>query len=250
VEAAVACGLFDEPHRSELVSRLSGVHDENFRSAMAECEAAWYLGSKLGLAVSARPPGGGNSELELLVTLPDGDVHVEVKAPFRDAIADGIVRHVDDSDILDRCLADASRQFKKSTRNLIMLVGRITLGTRARRFFIDAFYATRKWLITKHLVTHTTGPLRTEFEPTGRFLKVWPGNKGPRHTRVSGVLYVEERIRDYRRPDGTLGLRAEHDVLMFHNPNALHPLPEGPWGDCPQLVTRGEAMEWTDGADV
>jgi hypothetical protein len=44
--------------------------------------------------------------------------------------------------------------------------------------------------------------------------------------------------------------RAEHDALMMHNPNALHPLPDEPWGDCPQLVPRGNAMEWTDGQRV
>ena len=38
-------------------------------------------------------------------------------------------------------------------------------------------------------------------------------------------------------------------ALMMHNPNTLRPLPEEPW-DRPQLVARGELMEWTDGAQV
>jgi hypothetical protein len=242
VNAAHACGLFEEPHGADLVSRLRGVDDENFRSAIAECQGAWYLGRKLGLEVSARPVGKGSSELEFLLKLPDGEVHVEVKSPLREAISAG---SVDDSDILDRCLADASRQFKKETRNLLMLVGRLTLGVSIRRFFVKAFYADQRWEIVRE-----TSEFRTEFDPTGRFLKVWPGEAGPRHTRVSGVLYVEENIRSHDLGDGSWNFRAEHDALMMHNPSALHSLPEESWGDCPQLVSRGDVMQWTDGHAV
>ncbi len=81
VDAARACGMFEAPHGKDLTTRLAHVDDDQFRSAMAECQAAWYLSSKLGLSVSARPRGKGTSVLELLVTLPDGDVLVEVKSP-------------------------------------------------------------------------------------------------------------------------------------------------------------------------
>jgi len=250
LEAGARHGLLDDPHGKELTSRLRGVDDENFRSAMAECEAAWYLGSKLGLDVSARPRGRARSELELLVKLPDGEVHVEVKSPLREPVFDGLARTVDDSDILDRCVGDASKQFDKDARNLLMLVGRMTLGARARRFFIDAFYARRVMVFTKNLGTHEVGPMRTEFRDPGRFLRVWPGESGPRHTRISGVLYVEERIRERRAENGEIECGAEHDVLMFHNPHALRRLPEDPWGNCPQVVLRGEDLEWTDGEAI
>src|SRR5262245_1769980 len=129
LRAADSCGLLADPHGRDLVARLTHVRDVQFRPEMAACQAASYLGVKLGLDVAARPRGKRASELELLVKLPDGDVHVEVKSPLRLGIADGVARELDDSDILDRCLADASKQLREDARNLVMLVGRLTLGT-------------------------------------------------------------------------------------------------------------------------
>lgn len=245
VDAARACGMFEDPHGKDLMTRLAHVDDDQFRSAMAECQAAWYLSHKLGLTVSARPRGRGASVLELLVALPDGDVLVEVKSPLRVAIADGLVRKLDDSDILDRCLADASRQLRKDARNLVMLVGRVTLGTDHRRFFMKAFYAEERWVFNRRTMESSI-----EYDLTGRFLKVWPGEDGPRHTRVGGVLFVQEQLRHSLAADGTEVHRTDNDALIMHNPYALRPLPEEPWGDCPQLVLRGDSLEWTDGVAV
>ncbi len=242
LDAAIACGLLADPYGMDLTTRLTHVDDDQFRSAMAECQAAWYLSKKLGLDVSARPLGRGASELELLVRLPDGDVHVEVKSPLRTPICDGIARHLDDSDILDSRLADASRKFKKGTMNLVMLVGKLTLGVHARRFFVKAFYAAEKLVIIRE-----TGESRVEYDHTGRFLKVWPGEEGPRHTRVGGVLFVQENLRSSMTADGEEVHRADNDALMMHNPHALRPLPEEPWGDCPQMVSRDDGIKWTDG---
>ena len=240
--AAESCGLLAEPHGKDLRARLADVDDDQFRAAMAECHAAWYLHSKLGLAVTPRPRGQGESELEFLAKLPGGDVHIEVKSPLRVPVVDGVVHPVDDSDILDRCLSDASKQLKKSTRNLVMLVGRLTLGTiEMRGFFLKAFYASKKWVIDRR-----TGETRTVFEPTGRFLRVWPNEPGPRHTRIGGVLFVQETIRS-TEPASPPEYRVDSDALMMHNPNAMSPLPEEVWGDCPQFVLRGDSLEWTDG---
>jgi hypothetical protein len=49
--AAFACGLLEDPHGADLRSRLTGVDDDNFRSAMSECLAAWYLAGKRKLPV-------------------------------------------------------------------------------------------------------------------------------------------------------------------------------------------------------
>src|SRR5262245_16432682 len=57
LDAAATCGLLADPHAKDLVARLTSVDDEQFRSAMAECQAAWYLTKKLGLDATARPPG-------------------------------------------------------------------------------------------------------------------------------------------------------------------------------------------------
>lgn len=247
LDAAFRCRLFADPHGKDLTRQLTSVDDDQFRSAMAECQAAWYLSMKLGLKVSAKPPGEGNKVLDLLARLPDGnDVHVEVKSPLREGIADGVARELDDSDILEDRLADASRKFKKRTSNLVMLVGRLTLGVHARRFFLKAFYASEKMVIPI-LANGTTGPARIEYDLTGLFLKVWPGEEGPRHTRVGGVLFVQDDISSPVSTESQCVYRVDNNALMMHNPRALQPLPEEPWGDCPQLVLRDDVMEWTDG---
>jgi hypothetical protein len=239
LEAAKACGLLAGQSGTDLIARLTSVDDDQFRSAMAECQAAWYLSSKLGLEVSARPTGKGASELELLVKLTDGDINVEVKSPLR--VPEVGVHTLDDSDILDRCLADASKQLRKDTRNLVMIVGRLTLGVHARRFFVKAFYAEERWVFNK-----VTREASIEFDNPGRFLKVWPGENGPRHTRVGGVLFVQERLHGTELPGGEIGHAATSDALMMHNPCALKALPESIW-DCPEVVLRGDELMWTDG---
>src|SRR5439155_11754781 len=117
-----------------------------------------------------------------------------------------------------------------------------TLSVNHRRFFVKAFYAAEKWLINRN-----TGETWIEYDRTGRFLRVWPGEQGPRHTRIGGVLFVQENIRPYVSVEGEEEHRADNDALMMHNPNALKPLPEEPWGDCPQMVVRDGAIVWTDG---
>jgi hypothetical protein len=86
--AAFACGLFDGTHGADLRSRLTGVDDDNFRSAMSECLAAWYLGGKRKLPVEARPEGRPGHPLEFVVKISDGDIGVEVKAPYRPITSD------------------------------------------------------------------------------------------------------------------------------------------------------------------
>ncbi len=251
VDAAHAVGLLDPPHDRDLVQRLASVDDDQFRSAIAECLAAWYFRGRLGLPTSARPTGNRNRPLELLVKIPEGDVHVEVKSPLVEPICDGVARSVDDSGLLEDRLAKAASQFGHDTMNLLFLTGRLTLPIMDhRRFLSKAFYADQRMVIPIGKSTgEQAGPMRVEYIPDGRFLKHW-GDEGPRHTRVSGVIFVEEHIRDIP----TIGRESKrmvfHDSLVMHNPNATHPLPEDMWGDCPQFVRRGEELLWTDGHSV
>jgi hypothetical protein len=250
LEAAFACGLLAEPHGEDLMARLRDTNDDNFRGAMAECLAAWFLAGKLRLNVSARPTGKDDRPLELLVGVPGGDVHVEVKAPLREADYDAGARWVDDSDILARCLQDASKKFKNDARNLVMMVGRLTIpGNAHRRFFSKAFYADQRWAVSVDKETGEPVSSRIEYLPDGLFLKKW-GNEGVRHTKVSGVLWVEESIKPYRFLGRDRCSIAFHDALVMHNPNAQCALPEEPWGDCPQFVRRGDDLLWTDGHRV
>ena len=81
--AAFGCGLFEGPHGIDLRARLTGIDGANFRSALSECFAVWYLAGKLKLKIKPRPKGQGDSNLEFAIKLGSGDIKVEVKAPYR-----------------------------------------------------------------------------------------------------------------------------------------------------------------------
>jgi hypothetical protein len=80
---AFRVGLFDGANGSDLRARLTGTDDDNFISAMNECLATWFLADHLALSVTPRPSGKSRSVLELAITLPDGQIFVEVKGLIR-----------------------------------------------------------------------------------------------------------------------------------------------------------------------
>ena len=86
--AAFACGLFEGHHGTELRARLTGVNDDNFRSALDECLATWYLAGPRKLQIEPRPEGRSDHALEFALKLPEGDIKVEVKSPFRPITSD------------------------------------------------------------------------------------------------------------------------------------------------------------------
>src|SRR5256885_16054240 len=47
IAAGISAGLFEEPYGAELRSRLIGIDDDGFRSALAECMVCWALTSDL-----------------------------------------------------------------------------------------------------------------------------------------------------------------------------------------------------------
>jgi len=67
--AAFACGLFEGPQGADLKARLTGSDDENFRSAMSECLAAWYLAGRLRLWIEPRPEGRPGHPLEFVIRI-------------------------------------------------------------------------------------------------------------------------------------------------------------------------------------
>ena len=113
--AGFACGLFEGIHGADLRARLTGTDDDNFRSAMSECLAAWYLAGKLKLPIGPRPQGRPGHPLEFVIKLPDGDVNVEVKCPHRPITTEAWWG--DDSDLLQRALHTANKQFEAGARN-------------------------------------------------------------------------------------------------------------------------------------
>lgn len=92
VSAAAACGVLDGTGGADVIARLASADDDQFRSAMAECMACWFLAGKLKMHVRPRPSGAVGKVPDLLVTAPEGDMTVEVKAPYTEPVTvDGTI---------------------------------------------------------------------------------------------------------------------------------------------------------------
>lgn len=241
LQAGKECGLLGGAGSEDLLAKLTGRDDENFRSARAECLAAWFLRSRLGLEVRPRPSGRAGRPLEMLIVDPRGDIHVEVKAPCREPICDLVARKVDDSDILRDCVRRARKQFRADIPNLVFLASQLTVPAFNRGFLVKALYGEEQWVALKDLRTMTVGPFRRECDPRGLFLNQLPDGRHE-YTRVSGVLYVEESHEVGADPD-------ECQVMVAHNPFARKRLPEDIWGNAPQCMVRDDLLSWSDESD-
>ena len=76
LRCSFAVGMFDGKEGEDLRSRLAGRDDEQFRSAMSECFAAWFLSERLGLTVSPRPKGRQTRVLDMAVRCVEGDTRL------------------------------------------------------------------------------------------------------------------------------------------------------------------------------
>jgi hypothetical protein len=241
--AAFACGLFEGEHGAELRARLAGGDDNNFRSAMSECFAAWYLAGKRKLRVLSRPEGRPGHPLELLIKLPDADVNVEVKAPLRRITED--FWWGDDSDALQSVLETANRQFEAGKRNLLVVVPSLRLDVLDVRDAIERAFI-GETVIQIPIDTRTGGPAGPPtfpFRESGNFAKKWregPRDNSqfvPRFTRVSAAIFLSEY---------DAGSEVKHRALIVHNPNAVAPLPADLFDGIPALVSHGGRWTWSD----
>lgn len=244
--AAFVCGLLDGAHGADLMARLTGVNDDNFRSAMSECLVAWYLAGRLKLRVAPRPEGRPGHPLELAVKLPDGDINVEVKAPYRPIPGD--FWWGDDSDALQSALREANKQFKAGARNLLVVVPtlRLPICDQWRLPVERAFIG--ETVISVPIDTGTggpAGPTTFPFKLTGDLTKAWPKpgqpQRAPRFTRISALLC----LNDY--DDGP---EVKHRALIVHNPNAAAPLPREPWSGIPEFSQQSGEWRWSDADDL
>lgn len=83
LSAAEEIGLFGGREGRQLRRSLRSGRDDDFRGAIDECMAAWWLSKALGFRLTPRPPGRGARVLDLGILRRQGLVGVEVKAPFR-----------------------------------------------------------------------------------------------------------------------------------------------------------------------
>jgi hypothetical protein len=245
--AAFACGLFDGLHGADLRSRLTGTDDDNFRSAMSECIAAWYLAGKRKLPIEPRPQGRPGHPLEFVVGLADGGINVEVKAPYRPITSN--FWWGDDADALQSVLHSANKQFAAGQRNLLIVVPRLradvfgSFRVPIERAFIG------ETVIQIPIDKRTggpAGPTTFPFKPSGDFAKKWRSGAPdspqhtPRHTRVGAALFLGEYVD---------GREVKHNALVVRNPNAAVPLPNNLWQGIPEFSCEQGQWRWSDHAE-
>lgn len=244
VSAADACSLLDD----NVVQRLRSSEERNFRSARAECLAAWFLAGKLGHRVGPLVGGGRErKQLEFGATTHEGPLVVEVKASRVDVPKS---KHWsgDDFKTLEKDMRDASDQFGKGTRNLLVLVPQLRTPVYEDRDQLEKLIGERVMFVP---VATERGvevpPPHAGFVPRGRFVRYGKtdkdGNRLPAHTRVSAVMSIECGLVE----DGRGGWYADHRVVVVHNPNADQPIDHATFGSYPQLVRVSDTdMAWTD----
>ncbi len=281
---AFACGMFESERGQELRSRLASTDPDDFRSAMSECEVCWFLAGRMRLPLDPSAPGRNGKKLDMVITLPTGDIGVEVKAPYREMPKDNFWCG-DDSDKIAQDMQSANKQFDKQSANILFIVPslRKPMFTQ-RRDLIKAAFGQSKLTWSINMSTGDTGPIETKFFQDGRFLNTErPGGKSlkpdgfPGYRRISAIICIEERLAEkypfpsplifldeklrdsvwpYWERDRDLHFSDEneawidHDVLILHNPHAYHAISKEIWLEFPQLVPVGDVMEWTDGKQV
>jgi hypothetical protein len=244
VSAAAGIGLFEGADGRELVSRLTGLNDAGFRSAMAECMAAWFLAGKMGLPLEPRPEGRPGRTLELLIQL-EGGIRCEVKSPFRSR-GGGVFQLDDDYAALRETVDESSRQFQEAVKNLLIIVPslRTPVGRdHLVRAFLGDFGLTFRIDRARGAAIE---PPRPAFFPRGRLLRRWAPEREPRFTRIAAIMCIEEIIRDYRTPGGGLDRRMDHHVMVLHNPFAQETLPADIFEGYPQMIRVRDEMVWSD----
>lgn len=245
--AADACGLLD----ANMVERLRSTEERNFRSARAECVTAWFLAGRLGHRVAPLVGGGRERrQLEFGATTHEGLLVVEVKASRVDVPKSGHWSG-DDFKALEKDMRDASDQFGRGTRNLLVLVPQLRSPVYSDREQLEKFIGERVMVVpvATERGVHVPSP-HPGFVPRGRFVRYGKtdkdGTRLPAHTRVSAVMSIECGLVDDAR-----GIPyVDHRVVVVHNPNAEQPIDPRTFGSYPQLVRVSDTeMVWTDLTD-
>lgn len=283
VYSAYACGFFEGKRGRELRGRLASRDPDDFRSAMAECLACWFLAGKHQFVVTADAPGRGAKVLDMAAVIVDQDVGIEVKAPRREMPSAGEAWSGHDSDLLCHCLDAANKQFTDDVPNILVLVPELrTPVYQLRVQLVTALYGEEK--ITCLIDTRTggpAGPVTTEFFPEGKLLRrrqpsgaLIKPDGSPSFTRISAVIVIEEDMQERFPPPNPLLLADEetahqiwplwkrasdlyrghdnvawidHHILVAHNPFACHPLNTELFTEHIQFKDLGGGFGWSDG---
>jgi hypothetical protein len=245
LEVAKECGLLDDP---ELVGNLTGKEDEQFRGAMAECQAAWFFRTSLGLDVKPKPEPKHGKNIDFEVSRSGLTFYVEVKAPY----VPQLTNHGsgDDAGVLRGRIEAAGAQFKKGRRNVLFLVP--VLRTPIHEWFgrdqlVKSVIGEPTYNVYVSLDPKGPPPPPPEpgFLQNGKLAKLHRKSDGTERadlTRISAVVSLEYVLGFTDNGEREVSPR----VMVVHNPFAEVPLPEEVLGAYPQLVRREGVMEWTD----
>jgi len=287
---AFACGMFEGEKGKDLHGRLRGTDPDGFRSAMAECLTCWFLAGRMRFPLDVFASGRDGKNLDMRLVLPEGDIGIEVKAPFREAPRPKPGENVavwsgDDADKVTQCLKAANKQFSDDKPNILAIIPRLRIPIFSHRHdLVKAAYGQTKITFKVDTRTGQGGPPELRFFPDGKFLSTRLPNdrplkkdRLPAYRRISAILCIEERIAErYPFPDPYVLSDEEHqheiwpiwdkarqmhfhrdnqkwidhDVLVLHNPHAYRPLPQDMWREFPQFVPMGHEMKWTDGYPI
>lgn len=207
--AAFACGMFNGNKRNDLLARMQSIDDNDFRSAMSECMACWFLAGKMKLSVNPVAPGRKRRNLELQINLGNGVIGVEVKAPYIETPkpAPGqntSIWYGDDSRKIEQSISAANKQFNDDCPNLLIIAPQLRVPLYAHRHdILRAAYGQSK--ITWKIDTRTgltVGPIEPKFFPEGRFLnpnrengKLLKPDGFPAHRRISAIITIEQVVK-------------------------------------------------------
>lgn len=262
VSAAKVVGLLDGVNGAKLKSDLRSPDPFVFEAAMAECMTAWYFAGRLKKECKPYPCGRDNRILDLEV-IDSPNFNVEVKRPRRPLWSDEIDNDDpptisysgDDSDVLEKSLNDASKQFSDDSPNVLCLVPHLRHSISGdRRQFTKAFIgeAVLKISVATEDISADIEP-EIGFKQSGKLLR-WDSSRNKYlYQRVSAVVVIEEYI-DPQSWDH-MPIRPElffvnHRVFVVHNPFAYKPISPSVFGDAIQLVNDGSSLWWTDGKPV
>lgn len=240
--AAESVGLLDD---ADVRARLTGANDDGFRSALAECAAAWFL-VRHGFAVEPRPEPSTSRGVDLLASAGELHIYVEVKSPYVPRPGHGWAG--DDSDVLLKCIKDAgSGQFKKERANLLVVVPALRVEIyNDRSQLLKAAIGEEALAVPISLDETPAPPSFPTFLQTGKLARPRRGTDGAFSTdltRVSAILSLEHRFRHVSDDESEV----LHSCVVVHNPFATVPIAPALLGDHPQWVHSDGMMWWNDG---
>lgn len=227
VFCAYACGFFEGSKGKDLRARLADSGTKNFRSAISECMACWFLAGRMHLPIIGDAPGRKKKNLDMQTIIKGQKVGVEVKAPYQEPSSP--VWKENDGNLISSSLKSANEQFSDDVPNILLLIPRLRIPlSQDRSQIVSALYV--KEYITGKIDSQTgssAGPITTKLFPEGSFLRrrqpsgaLIKRNGLPGFTRVSTVIVIEENPIWISKKICLV----DHDILVAHNPHARYPI--------------------------